>query len=158
GNGVDSTVDYLFELEAPRETIRYYEWKGLAELIGCLAPLCPEARWLDYGCGNGSLVRYLRQNAVADAVGFDSGWIVGHSRKLGIPFLNEEEIANYYDTFDVVTMIEVIEHALDPVALLQRARRLLRPNGILYLTTGNARPYGDRLLGWRYVIPEIHVG
>src|SRR6185369_15764465 len=131
GNGVDPSVDYLFELEAPEETVRYYEWKGLVELIGGLTPLDSQTRWLDYGCGNGSLVRYLRHNAVADVVGFDSGWIVGHSRKQGIPFLAEDEIEDHHGAFSVVTMIEVIEHALDPLEVLRQARRLLRPNGIL---------------------------
>src|SRR5262249_25582753 len=50
-----------------------------------------------------------------------------------------------------------IEHVLDPIPVLQHARRLLKPNGLLYLTTGNARPFRDRILEWRYVIPEIHV-
>lgn len=150
-------MDYLFELEAPDETVRSYEWKGFADMIGGLTRLDSTTRWLDYGCGNGGLVRHLRRHGVADAVGFDRGWIVGQSRRFGIPILTEQDLPSYYGEFDVVTMLEVIEHVLDPVAVLQHARRLLRPNGILYLTTGNARPFRDRLLAWRYVIPEIHV-
>jgi SAM-dependent methyltransferase len=157
GKGVDPSVDYLFELEAPHKTARLYEWKGFTDMIGCLLPLNRKTQWLDYGCGNGGLVRHLRRHGIADAVGFDRGWIVGHSRKHGIPVLSEQELSDRYGEFDVVTMLEVIEHVLDPLALLQHARRLLKPNGILYLTTGNARPYRDRLLAWRYVIPEIHV-
>jgi len=158
GRGVDPSVDYLFELEAPQKTVRFYEWKGVTDMIGCLAPLDRKTRWLDYGCGNGGLVRHLRRYGVADAVGFDSGWIAGHSRQLGIPLLTESELSDHSGEFDVVTMIEVIEHVLDPVAILRHARRLLKPNGLLYLTTGNAKPYRDRLLRWRYVLPEIHVG
>ena len=157
GNGVDPSVDYLFELEAPQKTARYYEWKAFADMIAGLMPLHRNTQWLDYGCGNGGLVRYLRRNGIADAVGFDRGWIVGQSRKHGVPLLTEQELSDRYGEFDVVTMLEVIEHVLDPLSLLRHARRLLKPNGILYLTTGNARPYRDRLLAWRYVIPEIHV-
>jgi SAM-dependent methyltransferase len=157
GKGADPSVDYVFELEAPHKTVRHYEWKGFTEIIGSLVPLTRETQWLDYGCGNGGLVRYLRHRGVADAVGYDRGWIVGHGRKLGIPLLTEDELAQRYGGFDVVTMLEVIEHVLDPLPLLQQARRLLKPNGILYLTTGNARPYRDRLLAWRYILPEIHV-
>ena len=89
GRGIDPNVDYLFELKAPRQTVRYYEWKGFADLIGGLAPLDRKTRWLDYGCGNGGLVRHLREHGIADAVGFDRGWIVDHSRKLGIPVLTK---------------------------------------------------------------------
>jgi len=157
GRGIDPSVDYLFELEAPRQTVRHYEWKGFTELIGCLAPIHRGTRWLDYGCGNGGLVRYLLDQRVADAVGFDRGWIVDYSRNFGIPLLTERELAGQHGGFDVITMLEVIEHVPDPLAVLQHARRLLKPNGLLYLTTGNAQPYRDRLLAWRYVIPEIHV-
>jgi 2-polyprenyl-3-methyl-5-hydroxy-6-metoxy-1,4-benzoquinol methylase len=157
GKGADPSVDYVFELEAPHKTVRHYEWKGFAEIIGSLLPLSRETQWLDYGCGNGGLVRYLRDRGVANAVGYDRGWIVGRGRKLGIPLLTEQELAQRSGKFDVVTMLEVIEHVLDPLPLLQQARRLLKPNGILYLTTGNAKPYRDRLLTWRYILPEIHV-
>ena len=157
GMGVDPMVDYLFELEAPDQTVRWYEWQGFTRMIGSLVKLNSGTAWLDYGCGNGGLVRYLRQQGFRHAVGFDCGWITEQSRKLGIPLLTDRELGGCCGTFDVVTMLEVIEHVLDPLAILQHARRLLKPNGILYLTTGNARPYRDRLLAWRYVIPEIHV-
>jgi SAM-dependent methyltransferase len=157
GAGADPSVDYLFELEAPHKTIRFYEWKGFAEMIGALVPLTPKTRWLDYGCGNGGLVRHLRANGQADAVGYDRGWIVGQSRRHGIPLLSEREFARCAGRFDVVTMLEVIEHVTDPLAVLRDVRRLLKPGGILYLTTGNARPYHANLLRWRYILPEIHI-
>jgi hypothetical protein len=36
-------------------------------------------------------------------------------------------------------------------------RALLRPGGLLFLTTGNAAPYQKRLSSWRYVVPDVHV-
>jgi SAM-dependent methyltransferase len=157
GNGVDWTVDYVYELEAPNATIRHYEWRGFTSIVGRLVPLSRHTRWLDYGCGNGGLVRYLHQQGIKGAVGFDRGWIVDRARDVGIPVLEEEELSEQNGQFDVVTMLEVIEHVLHPLEILQQARRLLKPNGILYLTTGNAWPHRRRLTAWRYVLPEIHI-
>jgi SAM-dependent methyltransferase len=54
--------------------------------------------------------------------------------------------------FDVVYMNEVIEHIVDPVALMREVHRVLRPGGIALLRTGNARSWSARLRGrrWHY--------
>lgn len=114
-------------------------------------------RWLDYGCGNGGLVRHLREHHAAEASGFDEGSIVSDARARGIPVLSADELETRSGAFDVVTAIEVLEHTLDPVAELSRMRRLLRPGGLLFLTTGNAQPHAQRLSHWSYVVPEIHI-
>ena len=56
-----------------------------------------------------------------------------------------------------MTAIEVLEHTLEPLAELRRIRKLLRPGGLLFLTTGNAAPFASDLLRWSYIIPEIHI-
>jgi 2-polyprenyl-3-methyl-5-hydroxy-6-metoxy-1,4-benzoquinol methylase len=158
GRGADPLVDYRFELDHPEHSIRRYEWDGLATVVArLLSGLEPSRRWLDYGCGNGCLVRHLRSKGVAEALGFDEGSIVTAARARGIPVLTAEDLTAQAGTFDVVTAIEVIEHTLDPLAELGRMRSLLRPGGLLFLTTGNAQPYADRLTRWRYVLPEIHI-
>jgi SAM-dependent methyltransferase len=156
-------VDYHFELEHPHHTVRRYEWSGIVRLVDGLTnlndgpPDTGPLRWLDYGCGNGGLVRYLREEGIADAVGFDEGAITSEARSRGIPILTPDELRDQQGRFDVVTAIEVLEHTLDPPAELRAMRRLLRPGGLLFITTGNARPYAARLDRWRYVIPEIHI-
>lgn len=158
GQGADPLVDYRFELEHPERSIRRYEWEGIATVVADLAG-GEEAsrRWLDYGCGNGGLVRHLRDRHAADALGFDEGSIVTDARARGIPVLSAGELDGRAGTFDVVTAIEVLEHTLDPVAELTHMRSLLRPGGLLFLTTGNAQPHAQRLNRWSYVVPEIHI-
>jgi SAM-dependent methyltransferase len=157
GKGADPLVDYLFELEHPEQTIRLYEWRGIVRIIRALTPLSLETRWLDFGCGNGGLVRHCRQEIGCDAVGFEEGWIRQKAAGYGIPFLDADQLEAQEGTFDVVTAIEVLEHVPEPVAVLKRIRRLLKPGGLFFATTGNARPFRERLLSWRYVRPEIHI-
>jgi SAM-dependent methyltransferase len=155
GNGADPAVDYVDELEHPAETVRIYEWGGIEKLVGSLVDV-KATRWLDYGCGNGGLVRFLNQRTHGRAVGFETSWMVDRARAAGIPVLRREEL-DAQAPFDVVTAIEVLEHLVDPLAVLREIRRLLRPGGLLFLTTGNAEPHRNRLARWSYVIPDIHV-
>jgi SAM-dependent methyltransferase len=158
GRGADPLVDYHFELDHPERTIRRYEWHGIAAVVTRLGGgPDPARRWLDYGAGNGGLVRYLNDRGAADAAGFDDGSIAAEARRRGIAMLTAAELDDRAGSFDVVTAIEVIEHTLDPVAELRRMRRMLRPGGLLFLTTGNARPRAQKLSDWNYVVPEIHI-
>jgi hypothetical protein len=43
------------------------------------------------------------------------------------------------------------------MAELRRLRKVLKPGGLLFLTTGNPCPYSDRLDKWPYIIPEVHI-
>lgn len=165
GRGADPLVDYVFELEHPDRTIRRYEWEGIATLVSDLVghassdegSVSGGYRWLDYGCGNGGLVRHLRDVCGVDAVGFDEGWIVEEAKQRGVPIVSRDDLAKMSGTFKVVTAIEVLEHTADPVAELRKMRDLLMPGGLLFLTTGNAEPHATRLHRWSYVIPEIHI-
>lgn len=63
------------------------------------------------------------------------------------------------NSFDVITMWNVIEHVEDPVTAMLHINSLLKPNGLLVFTTGNVDSYLGRLQGahWRMYIPPIHV-
>ncbi|MEH3055249.1 MAG: class I SAM-dependent methyltransferase [Patulibacter minatonensis] len=157
GKGVDPLVDYVHELAAPDRTIRQHEWRGIGRLVGELTTLTPQTTWLDHGCGTGGLVTYVNAQGLAQAEGFEEGWSEPRLRERGVPTVSRADLDARENAYDVITSIEVIEHVPDPVGLLKDLARLLKPGGVLFLTTGNAAPYADGLLDWRYVTPEIHI-
>jgi len=53
-------------------------------------------------------------------------------------------------SFDVVTMWDVIEHVVDPLAELQEVWRILRPQGVLSIITPDSGSWMARLLGKRW--------
>ena len=157
GQGADPLVDYVSELESPEVTVRQHEWRGMVSVVSSLAGAGPETMWLDYGCGTGGLVRHLRSLGWERVSGFEQGWAVPRLRRIGVPLVAGEQLPELAGRFDVVTAIEVIEHVVDPVSELRTMAELLRPGGLLFLTTGNAAPHAADLPGWSYVRPEIHV-
>lgn len=56
---------------------------------------------------------------------------------------------------DVVTLWEVVEHVDDPIGLLRASARVLRPGGVLRLTTPNHASLSRRLLRSRW--PRYHI-
>jgi SAM-dependent methyltransferase len=154
GEGADPLIDYAFELEHPERTIRQYEWRGIYRAVSSLTPLSSDTRWLDFGCGNGGLVRYCRSRQIS-AVGFEEGAIADKAIAAGIPLSPRGSLND--QSFDVITAIEVLEHVDQPLEVLKDIRRLLKPGGLFFFTTGNAALYRGRLPSWNYVIPEIHI-
>jgi SAM-dependent methyltransferase len=157
GQGADPLVDYYFELEHPEQSIRTYEWRGILSVVKSLMRLKADTKWLDFGCGNGGLVRYCRAHEGCQIVGFEEGAIRKRAVEWGIPFVDRTQLDGMQGTFDVITAIEVFEHLENPMEVLRYIQSLLKPEGLLFYTTGNARPHRRNLKNWSYVIPELHI-
>lgn len=121
----------------------------------------PAGRLLDVGAAAGYFVEQARAVGWL-AEGIDpSEWAASFARdQLCQPVrtgLVEE--AGFPDAhFDALTMWEVIEHLPAPGAVLREAARILKPNGLLALSTPDAsalvtRLTGKRWLGW-HKVPE----
>jgi SAM-dependent methyltransferase len=98
-------------------------------------------RVLDFGCGEGRFVR------LADALGLEA-WGVDASpsrraraRRLGLRVHESVEDARRAGAtgLDAVTLIETLEHLVDPRAALDEAASILRPGGALLVEVPDAR-------------------
>ncbi len=155
GRGADPHVDYVDDVSR-RGSVQEYEWRGIVSILDELGALRVGSRWLDFGCGLGGLLRHARE-AGHDVTGFDEGFAADELRRAGLPCVTATELQEGHGSFDVVTAIEVVEHVVEPMKVFERMAGALRPGGLLFLTTGNARPHRDRLASWQYVRPEVHV-
>lgn len=83
-------------------------------------------RILDYGCGNGAFVHYLRERGYTNAIGFDA-----FNPEYASPAL----LATRYDC---ILAQDVLEHVKAPRALLAQFSKMLLPGAVVLIGTPNA--------------------
>ncbi|MGQ9599811.1 MAG: class I SAM-dependent methyltransferase [Anaerolineae bacterium] len=161
---------YLNPRPAPEEIGRYYPaeyepftrqvltgtWYGRLTYRVAIAKRCRIAsrgqspgRLLDVGCGDGDFLLAMQRRGW-EAVGVDiSPVAVALARQKGLDVFQGQlaEAGLPEDSFDLVTMWDVLEHLHDPGAELARIARLLRPGGRLVATFPNAHSLDFRLFG-----------
>lgn len=104
---------------------------------------------LDVGCGGGSYLYRLKR----------WGWNVygvepstagaSQARSLGLNvYQGQIKEAGFRDSFfDVVRLSHVLEHLTDPRGTFCEIKRILKPDGMVYVTVPNARSLNFRLFG-----------
>lgn len=130
------------------ETIQQFE-----ETLRQLKRFRPSGRLLDIGCATGVFLDRARKSGY-EVTGIDvSPELADYARKkfdldIHQGYLEEQNFAD--GSFDVITMLDVIEHIPQYDKLLPEIRRILKPGGILYLRT----PSEDALM--RYFAKALY--
>jgi SAM-dependent methyltransferase len=121
--------------------------------------LQPGARVLDFGAASGELVSRLR-GAGVQVDGFEFAEAArgyAYARR-GISLL--DRVTDIPPAaYDLVTLIEVIEHLTDLWGTLGQLRAALKPGGSLFITTPNRLSWRARLEGgrWREARKKFHL-
>jgi 2-polyprenyl-3-methyl-5-hydroxy-6-metoxy-1,4-benzoquinol methylase len=117
---------------------------------------------LDVGCGKGWFLEAARERGwqvqgveLCPEVAKRTMERVGTQVHIGSIF----DVELPPETFDLVTMFDVIEHLEEPIEALRICYRILKPGGALALSTPNLRGLGCRLLGAKAfaVWPDEHI-
>lgn len=96
-----------------------------------------DARILEIGCGTGGNLAALAELGELSAMEFDSG-ACERAAGLGVcrvlPGALPDAVPYSDGQFDLVCLLDVIEHIEDDQAALSRVRRLLKPGGRILIT------------------------
>lgn len=113
---------------------------------------CNQGRGLKIYASNGYQVEGLELNETAAAVARESGLSV-HTT-----LLSELDLNHYYD---VAVLSNVLEHSLDPKAMLLDVHRLLKKGGQVWISCPNAesalrRLFGKAWINWHIPFHIVH--
>lgn len=154
GGSGTSYFDYLAEEEAMAV--------NAARRLRHIAKIKPSGgRLLDVGCATGVFLKAA--SGSWDAAGVElSVFASSHAREktgLAVKTGTLKEAAYPDKHFDVITMWDVVEHLPDPAQDLREAGRILKDDGLLVMTTGDAGSFFAKLCGrhWHLYNPKQHL-
>ncbi len=122
----------------------------------------PSGKLLDVGCGAGTFLLEAQQ-AGYEVYGQEvSPYFAEYGRAAHNLHIYKGELESLdlaANTFDITTAFDVIEHHPDPRQLLQQMHHLLKPGGLVVISTHDIGNYYARLYGarWRYLNPVGHL-
>ncbi|KKS79900.1 MAG: hypothetical protein UV54_C0026G0008 [Candidatus Beckwithbacteria bacterium GW2011_GWA2_43_10] len=129
-------------------TSRQSPWPGWKKLLPHLQ--VRNLQVLDLGCGNGRFGKFLAEHRQIDYTGIDNnqylldrcGEVLPHATLINQDLLKpwpiKEKPACRQGRFDLIVLFAVLHHiptAADRLKILQRAKKLLKSNGLLIFTT-----------------------
>lgn len=122
-------------------------------ILNKIAKYRRKGKILDIGCATGLLLDEAKKQGW-QAYGIElSRWAVNFAREKFNLDIYEGLLAEAkfpYNYFDAVVMIDVIEHLPNPKKTLEEIRRILKPDGMLCISTPDIDSFLSRLLAARW--------
>jgi SAM-dependent methyltransferase len=153
GKRSDGYADYL-----GAETVLRREF---AQTVGFIREFRSSGRLLEVGCAYGFLLEEAKH--AFDVTGIElAEEAADHCRRLGLHVLAgpaDERLLQDLGLFDVIVMLDVIEHLPSPRDTLALLAGHLNSGGIIVITTGDFGALSARLAGarWRLMTPPQHL-
>ncbi|MGZ8309853.1 MAG: class I SAM-dependent methyltransferase [Rhodoplanes sp.] len=154
GGHADGYADYV----GAEQVLR----REFARTVAFIRAFVPRGRLLELGCAYGFFLQEAKRHydvcgieLAADAAEFC------RSRGLGVVtgVADAATLDRLGPPFDVIVLLDVIEHLPRPDETLVLAAQRLAPGGIIVLTTGDFGSLAARVLGagWRLMTPPQHL-
>jgi 2-polyprenyl-3-methyl-5-hydroxy-6-metoxy-1,4-benzoquinol methylase len=146
--------EHGYNVLGPRQRARqvHVAHRRLGRICSLLGTTPPQTRLLDVGCSRGDFL------VAARGLGFQAEGVEpapnaaqtaqAAGLKVHVGLLEDVRLADA--SFDAITLFEVIEHLKHPRSLMAECQRILKPGGIMLLSTGNAASWTARAMGGRW--------
>ncbi len=136
---------------------RFIQWLRFRQVAGAISS---KDILVDLGCGTGAFLRSM-QSRIQRGIGVDAA-IESIEVSPRLSFLQNDlgrPLPLDDDSVDTVTALAVVEHLNDPEPFIREAHRILKPGGLLILTTPSprARPLLEFLAYRIHVISEADI-
>jgi 2-polyprenyl-3-methyl-5-hydroxy-6-metoxy-1,4-benzoquinol methylase len=134
-----------------------------APMLATIAPYQKESTLLEIGCGGAFFLKAAERAGWKSVAGVEvsEAAVTFNQSKLGLDVRlgTIEEVKFPKNRYDVVAMFDTIEHLFDPKHILTIAFELLRPGGVLVLSTPNINALSRHALGisWAVLSPYEHL-
>jgi len=125
-------------------------------------------RILDIGCGGGLITEPMARLGAtvvgADAAPTNIEVAKIHAAESDLPIdyrtTTAEAMASEHEVFDVVLALEIVEHVASPVAFVDTCATLLKPGGMLIMSTLNrtAKSFAMGIIGAEWVMRWLPKG
>jgi 2-polyprenyl-3-methyl-5-hydroxy-6-metoxy-1,4-benzoquinol methylase len=140
----------------------YFEWAFRWRwILTQIAKFKAPGEALDVGAGNGLFVKVAAEEFHWRARGLEtSPSSVAFAKEVLAVDLEPTMMADVPETFDLVTCFNLLEHVVDPLALLGEMLDRLNPGGIIALSTPSPTCIHARLKGlprWGMIVPPHHI-
>jgi len=145
---IGTATKYLGQKHLPKHESAEKNW-DFYQLARLLEPMPLQTKLIDLGCGNAFTLRLFCALGFENIYGIDLSIScmarlrqlskMARSRSLRLPFhLRKADITQTgfpSDYFDLASCISVIEHGVDLDKFLAESSRILKPGGLLFITT-----------------------
>ena len=120
------------------------------DLIDLFRPDTKE-KILDIGCGAGVFLQEAFKKGYKECVGIDanSNYKSEYKKDAGINYISSTfeslDPSTIGGEYDVITMWSVLEHIYEPQVFLNNLKKLLKPNGLVFILVPNLKSLATRL-------------
>lgn len=129
----EKLLEYFNDIERT-----HWWWEGRREILRQHLPKGSGLKVLDIGCGSGETMTFVKSFLERPEVtGVDSSQVaVNFAKKRGHKVIKTDALHLPFKdgTFDVILMLDVIEHIKDDRAFLMEAKRVLKKGGKIIVT------------------------